>query len=97
MHDQNIVQIQPTAATLFHELFHLVLGGSRTTPGNPFDDRFDEIYDVDQLLDVELPFDVSFKNPESFTQLAIAYARTRHFAPEGGRRLEWFKGFTTRG
>ena len=87
---QEITSVLPTSATLFHELFHLVLGNDDTQVDG------DEIYLLDKIL--ELPFDEALSNPETFTLVAIAYDYTLQSKPDKeGWRVEFYSGFTTQG
>jgi hypothetical protein len=87
---QTLADLMPTAATLFHELFHLVLGNGPTfLPGGG------EEYDLFGCLG--LPFISALRNPETFTFVAIAYDYTIQAPVVNGHRVEFFTGYTTRG
>lgn len=73
--------VTPTAATLFHELFHVVLGNDATYPDQG------EIYDLDKLLEID--FFEAMKNPESFTLAAVAWDYTEN--GQGG--VEFYPGY----
>ncbi|KAJ6782791.1 hypothetical protein PWT90_04148 [Aphanocladium album] len=63
-------EIVPTAATLFHELFHVVLGNEITFPSQG------ECYGLDAML--ALGFDEAKLNPETFALVAVAYDYTEN-------------------
>ncbi|KAK3369518.1 hypothetical protein B0T24DRAFT_596256 [Lasiosphaeria ovina] len=79
----------PSAATLFHELFHLVLGNDDSTPA------VGEIYSVDQMLTTT--FDNAVDNAETFTAVAVAYDYTIHDTPVNGNRVEFYSGKVLKG
>jgi hypothetical protein len=91
---QDLAALMPTAATLFHELFHLILGNANSyLPGGG------EEYDLFGC--VGLAFAGSIRNPESFTFAAVAYDYTLNgpTVTTNGvvHRLEFFTGYTTQG
>lgn len=79
--------IRPTAATFLHELFHLVLGGSRSYPSGG------EVYKTDRILRLE--FSRASVNPESYTKMAFALSNTLTSADDGVN-LFWHTGYATR-
>lgn len=79
----------PTAANLFHEMFHLVLGNENTFPA------VGEIYEIADILTAD--FDHSSVNPESYLFLAVAYDYTLATANDAGGSIEFWGGFATRG
>jgi hypothetical protein len=86
---QSLHDITPGATTLFHELFHLVLGNEETTPSS------NEKYgwsDMRRLNAANL-----LKNPETFAWAAVAYDITINETPVGGHRTEFYTGYATRG
>lgn len=90
---QPVSDLYPTAATLFHELFHLILGNEETVlPGG----ASDEEYSVARIL--RLGYKASVRNPETFTVASLAYDYTSKIdADSSGKRLEFIAGYTTRG
>lgn len=81
----------PTAATLFHELFHLVLGKGETTP----EEHGIEVYDWATMR--ELSSDDLFLNPETYTWAAVAYDITSNDTPVNGQRVEFHSNYAMRG
>lgn len=88
---KRLTDILPTAATMFHELFHLVLGTAPTGPANgPEEYGWKEI--------VGLSASDSVRNPETFTLAAVAYDITTNYSPDkDGRRLEFYVNIGTVG
>jgi hypothetical protein len=86
-----IEEISPTAATLFHELFHLVLGNYATTPP----DNGQEVYDWATMMDLS-PKDLRM-NAETYTFAAIAYDITTNDTPVDGHRTEFYAYYATKG
>ncbi len=89
---QNLDNMEYTASTMFHELFHLLLGpcrGLSIPPGG-------EVYNLGRLLG--LAYDIAIINPESYSRLAIAYQITKS-APRNatGDPVELYIGYTTQG
>jgi hypothetical protein len=83
--------VLPTAVTLFHELFHLVLGNEITYP-----ESGNEENRVDRLLEMSL--NNALRNPESYAVVAVAYDYTRNSAVDSsGNRVEFFTGIATQG
>ncbi|RYO88203.1 hypothetical protein DL764_008762 [Monosporascus ibericus] len=87
---QQIRHVLPTATTLFHELFHLVLGTSDTKPP---DDG--EVYLFTEVITLNVA--ASARNPESFAFAAVAYDYTRNAGEVGGFRVEFYTGYATQG
>jgi hypothetical protein len=94
---QSLKGCYPTAETLLHESFHLVLGNEPTHPPG------DEVYnllvadDSDQRL-VGLDYSIASRNAESFAVAAVAYDYTFLLPPDAnGYRLEFWSGYATRG
>ncbi|KFA54668.1 hypothetical protein S40293_10607 [Stachybotrys chartarum IBT 40293] len=88
-----LTRIEPEAATLFHELFHLVLGngiGETAPPDFP-----DEEYRLGGMLDLD--YQNAVCNPETFAKVATAYDYTRNSDSVDGQYIEFFAGFATRG
>lgn len=79
----------PSALTLFHELFHLVLGNGITSPKNG------EVYSMEDLIN--LGVEDAELNPESYAIVAMAYDITMRTAPEGGHRVEFYMGYVSQG
>lgn len=86
---QGLDQILPTSATLFHELFHLVLGNDNT-----FLDTDGEEYNIIKIG--KLTASNSVVNPDTYTVMAAAYYYTRNITPVSGHRVEFYGFFTTR-
>ncbi|RDA83593.1 hypothetical protein CP532_2873 [Ophiocordyceps camponoti-leonardi (nom. inval.)] len=87
---QELASLMPTAATLFHETFHLVMGNARTTPNSG------EVYPVAKMLG--LKHEDAVVNPETFAAVAVAYDYTLNTdVDEDGNVVEFFTGYTTRG
>ena len=66
-----LTDVMPTVATLFHELFHLVLGNDATTPSSG-----KEIYEwtpARRLTPANM-----LRNAETYTFAAVAYDITLH-------------------
>jgi hypothetical protein len=77
----------PTAVTLFHELFHLVLG-NRDTP--------DRAYEISNMLNLQVA--QGKKNPETLATVAVAYDFTQNSQRDDqGYSVEFFTGFATQG
>ncbi|KAI1073931.1 hypothetical protein F5B20DRAFT_586822 [Whalleya microplaca] len=89
---QIVTDLAPTAANLFHELFHLVLGSDNSAPPYPPG----EVYQITPMLG--LTFNLAIVNPETFVTVAVAYDYTRSIDrnPQG-ERVEFFTGYTTQG
>lgn len=86
--DQDVKAVLPTSATLFHELFHLVLGNDNTNA------VYGEVYALDEIL--QLTFPEALENPETFTLTAVAYHNTLQSTPDqNGWGIEFYSGFTT--
>ncbi|RYP29130.1 hypothetical protein DL767_006900 [Monosporascus sp. MG133] len=86
---QQIGDVLPTATTLFHELFHLVLGSWDTKPPSGEQYRFSDA--------IRLTVATSAQNPESFAFAAVAYDYTMNAGEVGGFRVEFYTGYTTQG
>jgi hypothetical protein len=67
-----IGDVMPTAATLFHELFHLVLGNAATAPST----GKGEVYLWAEVR--ALSAANAIRNPETYTFAAVAYDITLH-------------------
>lgn len=81
---KRLTDILPTAATIFHEMFHLVVGTRLTNPENG-----PERYGWAEI--VALSAGDSLRNPETFTLAAVAYDITTHYSPDkNGHRLEFY-------
>ncbi len=86
---QSIREFYPTAGTLFHELFHLVLGES-------FLPKKGEVYNIVRLLKMKVK--AALKNPESYVIVAIAYDYMRNSQPnEAGDWIEFDTGYAAQG
>ncbi|KAI0397047.1 hypothetical protein F5Y17DRAFT_29369 [Xylariaceae sp. FL0594] len=107
-----ILDIIPESGTFFHELFHLVKGSEETRPMNVPDSRYAEIYSISQNLGDEVltgsplepPEDRVYinsehaqSNPETYTNVAIAFYYTKNKPLPDGRRQEFFSGDCTVG
>lgn len=88
----NIEQISPTAATLFHELFHLVLGNYATTPP----EHGQEVYDW-ATMTLDLNSEDLLMNAETYTFAAVAYDITMNDTPLDGHRTEFYAYYATKG
>jgi hypothetical protein len=82
----------PTAATLFHELFHLVMGNEATTLDHH---TASEVYDWTTMMTLR-PSDL-LKNPETYTLAAVAYDITSNDTPVNGHRVEFYLNYAIRG
>jgi hypothetical protein len=92
--NQQLNNVQPTASTMYHELFHLILGNTATYSA------IGEVYDVVGRGPnvVGLAYDYAIMNPESFALAAVAYDYTvNQPANAAGARIEFFAGWTTQG
>ncbi|KAK4209913.1 hypothetical protein QBC37DRAFT_390891 [Rhypophila decipiens] len=89
---QSIGSLYPTAMTLFHELFHLVLGNTNTfvDPNTLYEE-----YGVAGMLG--LSADQALRNPESMALVAVAYDITSHEGQVGQDFVEFHTGYATRG
>ncbi|KAH7303622.1 hypothetical protein B0I35DRAFT_484990 [Stachybotrys elegans] len=87
--DQQLNKLYPTSITLFHELFHLVLGNEETVPDGG------EVYDLDEML--KLDWDKASQNPETYANVAVAYDYTIHSGEKNGWKVEFYTGYTTQG
>lgn len=85
--------IEPSAAVLFHEIFHLVLGNGNGETSPPNYPR--EVYQVSRMM--RIGHEDAVCNPETFTKVATAYDYTRNSNRVDGELIEWFMGFATRG
>lgn len=95
---QTLSDVTPTATTLFHELFHLVLGNELTTPppGEVYGLLESEGGNPNKI--VGLDFDNASENPESFALAAVAYDYTLNWPLDNaGNRIEFEAGYTTQG
>jgi hypothetical protein len=91
---QQLSAVKPTALTLLHELFHLVLGNDVTysAVGEVYG-IFDKPYQI-----VGLDYDYAIENPESFAQAAVSYDYTVNGAADGdGNKIEFYSGYATQG
>lgn len=84
----------PTSATLFHELFHLVVGVDNTYPEDG------EVYEITEFGRMD-PSD-AVVNPETYTVMSVAYYFKLNPRLEGRRRadghnIEFYAYFTTQG
>ncbi|PFH55128.1 hypothetical protein XA68_10647 [Ophiocordyceps unilateralis] len=87
---QELKSVMPTAVTLFHELFHLVLGNEKTYPS------IGETYAVSQMLD--LNYEDAVSNPETYAAVAVAYDYTLNSGVDSdGNRVEFFAGYAMQG
>jgi hypothetical protein len=75
--NQKLTALLPTASTLLHEMFHLVLGNAVTRPAAG------EVYNLLNASPqiVGLKYDTAVMNAESYTLAAIAYDYTLHTTP----------------
>jgi hypothetical protein len=88
--DQTLSHVLPTSITMFHELFHLVLGNEDTTPEGG------EIYTLSSIMRIGIKKAVV--NPETYAMVAVAYDYTLHSEKNAdGHNIEFFKGYTTQG
>lgn len=87
---QRLSQILPDSTTLFHELFHLIMGNQRSYPNRPGGELY-EVVDMGGLTP-----DQALANPETYAAVAVAYWHTRNVAPVGGNRVEFYGFFATR-
>ncbi len=87
---QLVYRVYPSAATLFHELFHLIHGpNSAPSVG-------DEEYDIKGMHG--LPFKDASRNPESYVVSATSYHYTRNSQPnQDGYYIEFNTGYITQG
>lgn len=92
--DQSLTDVMPpgSAATLFHELFHLVLGNDVTDPTGG------EIYGLFSPGGlVGLDYQQAVANPESYTAVAVAYDYTLSWDTGSDAKIEFYAGFTSQG
>ncbi|KAF6813966.1 hypothetical protein CPLU01_14519 [Colletotrichum plurivorum] len=90
--NQALPDIYPTAVTLFHELFHLILGNDKTTMTGSTAEQ----YIVARMIKLRLAN--SLRNPETFTAVAAAYDFTSNTpADSSGNRVEFSTGWATQG
>ncbi|KAF6807465.1 hypothetical protein CMUS01_14118 [Colletotrichum musicola] len=90
--NQALPDIYPTAVTLFHELFHLILGNDKTTMTGSTAEQ----YIVAMMIKLRLAN--SLRNPETFTAVAAAYDFTSNTsADSSGNRVEFSTGWATQG
>jgi hypothetical protein len=93
---QNLIQCLPTATTLLHELFHMVLGSNSGVTYPPYG----EIYKLFQgsFHMVGLDYGTALTNPESFAAAAVAYDYSLNSGTDAhGNMIEFFTGYTTQG
>ncbi|RWA04458.1 hypothetical protein EKO27_g10651 [Xylaria grammica] len=99
----NINDVTPESATFFHELFHLLYGAAETIPPDTPDRK--EVYGTWQILGQE-PLEgatngekmesyQALANPETYTQVAVAFYYTKTLPLADGRRQEFYTGFCT--
>jgi len=93
---QKLSALTPTAITLLHEMFHLVLGNDATYAA------VGEVYDLftagTSVQVVGLDYDYAVANPESYALAAVAYDYTLvNVANAAGQRVEFYSGYTTQG
>ncbi|KAM7217957.1 hypothetical protein V8F06_006640 [Rhypophila decipiens] len=89
---QSIGSLYPTAMTLLHEIFHLVLGNSNTfvDPNTQYEE-----YGVAGML--QLTADQALRNPESMALVAVAYDITTATYVFGSDAIEFHTGYATQG
>ncbi|KAI2632599.1 hypothetical protein GGS26DRAFT_82786 [Hypomontagnella submonticulosa] len=88
---QPLGNVLPEATTLFHELFHLVLGFQATLP----EDGIEE-YGTSEMLQI-VRVDAA-QNPETYAAVAVAYDYTLNAGQDSnGNRIEFFSGYATQG
>jgi hypothetical protein len=87
---QALSSVLPISVTLFHELFHLVMGNANTFPTNG-----QEEYNIVRMG--RMTAENAVRNPETLAAMAVAYHYTRSVRPVGGKRVEFYGFFTTRG
>lgn len=86
---QVIEDTLPSSATLFHEMFHLVLGNADSTP--PPGERY--LWGQMRSLGVE---SLSL-NPETYVSAAVAYDYTLNAGTRDGHAVEFYAGFAMQG
>lgn len=79
----------PSAATLFHEMFHLVLGTGYSTPPQG------EKYSWASMR--TLGVDALSVNPETYVFAAVAYDYTLNSEIKDGHAVEFYAGYTMQG
>lgn len=87
---QTLASVLPTSVTMFHELFHLVMGNANTYPSNG-----KEEYNIARMG--KLTAEDAVRNPETLAAMAVAYHYTRNVEPDDGNRVEFYGFFSTRG
>jgi hypothetical protein len=93
---QDLKKVEPTAATLYHELFHLVLGNTPTYPASGIGEVYPVLAKGPHI--VGLDYADAVMNPESFVLAAVAYDYTLNWAANAaGAKVEFFAGWTTQG
>lgn len=92
---QTLSNLTPTATTLLHELFHLVLGNDNTFP-SVGEQYF--LFTPPGLQIVGLDYVYAINNPESYALAAIAYDYTlANGVNAAGQRVEFYSGYITQG
>ncbi|KAI1076805.1 hypothetical protein F5B20DRAFT_554661 [Whalleya microplaca] len=93
---QTLKEVLPTSITLFHELFHLVLGNDVTMSavGEVYE-IFDNRPGFEQIIGLEYANAVD--NPESYALAAAAYDYTVNWDVDGQNPIEFYAGWTTQG
>ena len=93
---QQLSALTPTAITLLHEMFHLVLGNDVSYPA------VGEVYylftgrGVPQV--VGLNYEYAVANPESYALAAVAYDYTlTNGVNAANQRVEFYSGYATQG
>jgi len=93
---QKLGALTPTAITLLHEIFHLVLGNTATYA--PVGEVYDLFTAGTNVQVVGLDYNYAVANPESFALAVVAYDYTiANGANVAGQRVEFYSGYTTQG
>jgi hypothetical protein len=86
---QRLSSVLPASTTLFHELFHLVLGNDNSYPNTGH-----EIYEPIRMSKMSVAN--ALRNPETFAAMAVAYYYTVNKPVVDGNRVEFYAFFATR-
>ncbi|KAH7312686.1 hypothetical protein B0I35DRAFT_481121 [Stachybotrys elegans] len=89
---QRLSTLLPSSSTLFHELFHLLLGIADSVP--PGWKRTEE-YEITDMGGMNA--EQATMNPETYVATGVAYWYTTNTPPDNRNKVEFYGFFTTQG
>jgi hypothetical protein len=87
---QKLAALLPASATIYHEIFHLLLGNANSYPAGR-----DEEYDIHKMG--RLTAAQAVQNPETYLAVCVAYWYTLNTPAVNGNRVEFYGFFSTQG